>query len=184
MITFRTQKVSCFSFSLGWFCMLLPVQYYRPLCIVLQAHCFLDLIPWICSSPPLNIHRGFDLSQTVAGLVVFPSLFSLRLNFAMRSWWSVSQSAPGLVFGDCIYCFSSFIYNVINLIFILTSWWCPCVKLSLVLLKKDVYYDQCILSSQFSQPFPCFILFSKLKLVCYSGYLLTSYFCIAVPSDE
>ena len=29
-----------------------------------------------------------------------------------------------------------------------------------------------------------FIFISKAKLTCYSGYLLTSYFCISVPYDE
>ena len=35
-----------------------------------------------------------------------------------------------------------------------------------------------------SQPLFCFILYSKVKLVCYFKYLLTSYFCIAIPYDE
>ena len=34
-----TTLPSCFSFSLGWFCSLSPVQYYGPPFIVLQAHC-------------------------------------------------------------------------------------------------------------------------------------------------
>ena len=54
----------CFSFSFGLFCLLLPVQYYRPPFIILQAHCLLDLIPWIYSPPALHIHRGFDLRYT------------------------------------------------------------------------------------------------------------------------
>ena len=37
-----------------------------------------------------------------AGLLLFPVFFSLSMNFAMRSWWSEPQSAPGLVFADCI----------------------------------------------------------------------------------
>ena len=32
--------------------------------------------------------------------------------------------------------------------------------------------------------FACFILYSKAKLACYSGYFLTSYFHILVPYDE
>ena len=32
--------------------------------------------------------------------------------------------------------------------------------------------------------FPCFILYSKAKLSCYSRYLLTFFFCISVPCDE
>ena len=35
--------------------------------------------------------------------------------------------------------------NIINLISLLTIWWCPCVESSLVLLKEGVCYDQCIL---------------------------------------
>ena len=35
-----------------------------------------------------------------------------------------------------------------------------------------------------NQPLPCFILYSQVKLACYSRYLLTSCFCIPVPYDE
>ena len=38
--------------------------------------------------------------------------------------------------------------NVISLILVLTIWWCPCVKSSLVLLKNGVCHDQCILLAQ------------------------------------
>ena len=34
--------------------------------------------------------------------------------------------------------------NIINLISVLTIWWCPCVESSLVLLEEGVSYDQCI----------------------------------------
>ena len=33
--------------------------------------------------------------------------------------------------------------NIINLISVLTTCWCPCVEFSLVLLKEGVCYDQC-----------------------------------------
>ena len=36
------------------------------------------------------------------GLVVFPTFFNLSLNLVIRSSWSEPQSAPGLVFVDCI----------------------------------------------------------------------------------
>ena len=36
------------------------------------------------------------------GLVVFPTFFNFSLNLAIRSSWSEPQSAPGLVFADCI----------------------------------------------------------------------------------
>ena len=34
--------------------------------------------------------------------------------------------------------------NLINLISVLTIWWCPCIESSLVLLEEGVCYDQCI----------------------------------------
>ena len=34
--------------------------------------------------------------------------------------------------------------NIINLILVLTIWWCPCAELLLV-LEKGVCYDQCVL---------------------------------------
>ena len=34
--------------------------------------------------------------------------------------------------------------NIINLISVLTIWWCPCVGFSLVLLEEGVCYDQCV----------------------------------------
>ena len=35
--------------------------------------------------------------------------------------------------------------NIINLISVLTIWWCPRVESSLVLLEEGVCYDQCVL---------------------------------------
>ena len=53
--------------------------------------------------------HGFTKSQTrlsdwteLNGLVVFPTFFNLSLNLAIRSSVSEPQSAPGLVFADCI----------------------------------------------------------------------------------
>ena len=71
---------------------------------------------------------------------------------------------------------SSAMKNVINLISVLTIWWCPCVKSSLVLFWKGVCYDKSILLAKFCQPLPCFILYSKARLACYSRYVLCSYF--------
>ena len=60
-----------------------------------------DLIPWIYSSPLPYYHKRFDLGH-MNGLVVFPTFFSLSLNFVIKSSWSEPQSAPSLVFADCI----------------------------------------------------------------------------------
>ena len=73
--------------------------------------------------------------------------------------------------------------NTISLISVLTIWWCPCVESSLV-LEEGVCYDQCILLAKLCQPIPCFILYSKAKLACYSTYLFTSYFFKPVTYDE
>ena len=74
--------------------------------------------------------------------------------------------------------------NIISLISVLTIWWCPCVEPSLVLLEESVCYDKCVLLAKLNENLPCFILYSKAKLACFSRYLLTSYFCIQVPYDE
>ena len=74
--------------------------------------------------------------------------------------------------------------NIINLILVLTIWWCPCVESSLVLLEEGVCYDQCILLAKLYWPLPCFIPYSKAKFACYPRCFLTSYFCIPVPHNE
>ena len=60
-----------------------------------------DLIPWIYLSPPLYKDKGFDLGkpEMPSG---FPYFFNLSLLFAIRGSWYEAQSAPGLVFADCI----------------------------------------------------------------------------------
>ena len=55
------------------------------------------------------------------------------------------QSAPGLVFADYIELFHHWLQNIINLISVLTTWGCPFVESSLVLLEEGVCYDQCVL---------------------------------------
>ena len=74
--------------------------------------------------------------------------------------------------------------NIINLISVLTIWWCPCVESSLVLLEDGVCYDQCVLLAKLYYLLPCFILYSKAKFACYSRCILTFYFCIPVPCNK
>ena len=50
--------------------------------------------------------------------------------------------------------------NIINLILVLTIWWCPCVESSLVLLEEGVCYDQCILLAKL------LLAFALLHFVC------------------
>ena len=78
--------------------------------------------------------------------MVCPTFFNLSLNLAIRSSWSEAQSAPDFVLDDCIELLHLWLQkNIINLISVLTIWWCPCVECSLVLLEEGVCYDQCVL---------------------------------------
>ena len=93
-------KVSCCCW--GWSWSLSPVQCHEPHCIVHQA--LLSI-----RSRPLNLFltstvysEGIWFRSYLNGLVVFPTVFNLSLNLAIRSSWSEPQSAPGLVFFDCI----------------------------------------------------------------------------------
>ena len=52
--------------------------------------------PFVC------VHCYFWFRSYPNGLVVFPTFFNLSLNLTIRSSWSEPQSAPGLVFADCI----------------------------------------------------------------------------------
>ena len=76
--------------------------------------------------------------------------------------------------------------NIINLISVLTIWWCPCVESPLLLLEEGVCYDQRILLAELYWPLPCFILYSKAKFACYFRcfFFFTFYFCIPVPYNE
>ena len=74
--------------------------------------------------------------------------------------------------------------NIINLILVCSTWWCPCVESSLVLLEEGVCYDQCIFLAKLYYLLPCFIPYSKANFACYSRCFLTSYFCIPVPYNK
>ena len=92
-----------------------------------------DLILWIYFSLLLYNHKGFDLviPEWSSG---FSTFFNWSLNLAIRSSQYEPQSAPGLVFADCRAFPSLAAKNIINLISVLTIWWCPCVESSLLLL--------------------------------------------------
>ena len=134
----------CISFPWGWFWSLPPVQCQEPLFILLQVLYLSDLISWIYFSLPLYNCKGFDL--VVCDLVEWSSGFPYFLQFnsefcnnkfTVSSWscfrWLYRASS------------SLATKNIINLISVLTIWWCPCVESSLVLLEEGVCYDQCVL---------------------------------------
>ena len=76
--------------------------------------------------------------------MVFPTFFNLSLNLATRTSWSEPQSAPNFCW-LCRTSPSSDAKNIINLISVLTIWWCPRAESSLVLSEEGVCYDQCVL---------------------------------------
>ena len=70
--------------------------------------------------------------------MVFPTFFNLSLNLAIRVP-DLSHSHL-LVYFCWLYRASPSLAakNIINLILVLTIWWCPCVESSLVLLEEGV----------------------------------------------
>ena len=58
-----------------------------------------------------------------------------------------------------------------------------CTVISCVIGRGYLLWPVCSLGKTLLA-FPCFILYSKAKLACYSGYLLTSCFCIPIPYDK
>ena len=89
-----------------------------------------------------------DLSDVflMIGIVVFSTFFNFSLNLAIRSSWSEPQSTPQSCFRWLYRASPSLATkNIINLILMSNTWWCPCVGSSLVLLEEGVCYDQCIL---------------------------------------
>ena len=105
-------------------------------------------------SNPLQLHsevtnrfKGLDLIDKVPGL---SSSFPYFLQFKSESGNKEFMIWATVSFWSCfcwLYRASSSLAanNIINLISVLTIWWCPCEKSSLVLLEEGVCYDQCIL---------------------------------------
>ena len=76
----------------------------------------------------------------------FPYIFQFRPEFGNKEFMSWATVSSRSCF--CWLCRaspSSAAKNIINLISVLTIWWCTCVESSLVLLEEGVCYDQCVL---------------------------------------
>ena len=78
-------------------------------CTILQTSVHSSLGTLSIRSNPLNLFvtstvqlSGIWFRSHLNGLVVFPTFFNLSLNLAIMSAWSEPQSAPGLIFADCI----------------------------------------------------------------------------------
>ena len=133
----------CISFFGRWSWFLSPVQYHKPPSIFLQT-LLSDLTPWIYLSLPLYNYKGFDLIAEWSSS--FPYFLQFKSEFGNKE-----VMIKATVYSRSCFCWlqraspSLAAKNIINLISVLTIWWCPCVESSLVLLEEDVCYDLCIL---------------------------------------
>ena len=140
-----------------------------------------NLIPWIYFSLALYNCKGFDLviPEWLSGFPYFLQFKPEIGNKEFMIWATVSSQS--------CFCWlyraspSSAAKNIISQILVLSIWWCPCAEQSLVLLEEGVYCDQWVLSAKLCSALLCFVLYSKVKLACYSRYLLTFYFAFQFP---
>ena len=76
----------------------------------------------------------------------FPYFLQFKSEFGNKEFmiWATVSSRPYFCW---FYRVSQFLAarNIINLILVLTIWWCPCVESSFVLLEESVCYHQCVL---------------------------------------
>ena len=92
--------------------------------------------------------------------MVFPTFFNLSLNFKVRSSWP----EPMVSSRSCS-CWlhraspSSAAKNIMNLILVLTIWWCPCVQSFTGLLEKGICWLACPLNKTL-------LAFALLHFVC------------------
>ena len=76
---------------------------------------------------------------------VLPIFFNLSLNFAIRSWWSEPQSAPGLVFTDCIELLHLWLQGTLSVWFWYYHLVMSMCRVFSCCWKKCTCYDQCVL---------------------------------------
>ena len=97
--------------------------------------------PWIYLSLPLYNPKGYDWGHTWM-VCVFPYFFQFKSEFCNKEFiiWATVSSQSCFCW---LYRASPFLAakNIINLISVLTIWWCPCVESSLVLLEEGVCYS-------------------------------------------
>ena len=99
-----------------------------------------DLIPWIYLSLPLYKGLIYVIPEQSSGFPYFLQFKSEFGNKEFMIWATVSSwSCFCWLYGASPPLAAK---NIINLISVLTIWWCPCVEFSLVLLEEGVCYGQ------------------------------------------
>ena len=139
--------------------------------------------PWGRRESDTTERLHFHFEWPSGCLYLLPSKF----NFAIRAH-DLSHSHLQVLF---FWLYTAFpllaAKNVINLISVLTIWWCPCVESSLALLEESVCYVLCVLLTKLFQPLPCFILyffsFFFFPLQYCIGFAIHQHaFCISRPN--
>ena len=86
----------------------------------------------------------------------FPYFFQCKSEFGNKEFmiWAtgISQSSFCWLYRAS----PSLSANIINLLLVLTIWWCSCVQSSLVLLEEGICYDQCNLLAKLLLAFVLF----------------------------
>ena len=71
--------------------------------------------------------------------------------------------------------------NIVNLISVLTIWWCPCVESSPVLLEEGVCYDHCVLLQNSMSLWPASFCTPRLNLLVTPGISWVPTFAFQYP---
>ena len=117
----------------------------------------------------------------------FPHFLQLKSEFGNKEFmiWGTGSS-------QSYFCWlyraspSLAVKNIINLISVLTIWWCLYVEWqsnNCVVWRGCLLWAVCSLG-KLCKHLSCFILYSKAKVAHYSKYLLTTFFGIPVLYDE
>ena len=134
----------CISFSWEWCWSLPSVQCQEPPFIVLQTLYQIQSPESICHFHCIIIRNLiWVIPEWSSGVLYFLQFKFEFCNKKFMTWatvsswssfWWLYRSSP-----------SSAAKNIINLISVLTIWWCLCVESFLELLEEGVCYDKCIL---------------------------------------
>ena len=141
-----------------------------------------DLNPWNYLSLPLYKYKGFALGipEWFSG---FPYFLQIKSEFGNKEFMIWATVSSWSCFCWLYRAFSSLAAkNIINLILVLTIWWCPCVESSLVLLEESVCYDQSVLLVNTPRPnLPVILSISWLPTFAFQSPLMkrTSFFGIS-----
>ena len=86
----------------------------------------------------------------------FPYFFQFKSEFGKKEFMIWATVSSWSCFCWLYRASPSYAKNIINMILVLTIWWCACVESSLVCLEDSVCYDQCILLAKLCSLHPLY----------------------------